>query len=158
MTTGAYSDARAAYVELGNFLDSEKNLEMCNKALYDSATTQMENGDIAGAYETFTLISGYKDSAEITGKVDSDYQAALDLWEKGDKTGAESALVTLAGWKDVDAKLETLREEIADDAAEAGDYDTALSYYAKLANRTEALEAKVTAATQAAPAKAKAIR
>ena len=149
MTTGAYSDARAAYVELGDFLDSGKNMETCNKALYDSATTQMESGDIAGAYETFSLISGYKDSAENTAKVDSEYQAALDLWEKGDKTGAESALVTLAGWNDVDAKLETLREEIADDAAEAGDYDTALAYYAKLANRTEALETKVTAAMQA---------
>ena len=149
MTTGAYADARATYLELGDYLDSQKHLEKCNKALYDGATTQMENGDIAGAYETFSLIRGYKDSAEITAKVDSDYQAALDLWEKGDKTGAETALMALIGWNDVDAKLETLRKEIADDAAEAGEYNTALAYYAKLANRTEELEAKVTATTKA---------
>lgn len=149
MTTGSYVDARVAYLELGDYLDSQKQVETCNKALYDSATTQMENGDVAGAYETFTLISGYEDSAEITAKVDSDYQAALDFWAKGDKTGAEAALVTLSGWNDVDAKLDNLWEEIADDAAKAGNYVTALTYYGKITHRTEELEAKVTAATQA---------
>ena len=141
--------ARSLYAALGDYRDSAAGLESANQALYADAEKKMQAGDIAGAYEIFAQISDYQDSAEKTAKVDADYQAALDLWNKGDKTAAETALEALNGWNDTVAKLEALREEIADDAAAAGDYDTALDYYGRLSAQTDAVIAKTTEARQA---------
>ena len=83
-------------------------IEVCAGASGDA-------GDIGDGMDRDTMF------ADIIAQVDAKYQSALDLWEQGDKAGAETALVALAGWSDADAKLEALREEIADDAAAAED-------------------------------------
>lgn len=94
------------------------------------------------------MISDYSDCSEKMATVVSNYQSALAKWDNGDETGAEKDLFALTGWSDADAKLETLREEIADDAVAAEDYDTALAYYAKLKDQTEVVTTKITAAPQ----------
>ena len=144
-----YIAARPIYATLGDYLDSAAKLDEINKALYAEADQKEKAGNLGGAYETWAVISDYSDCSEKMATVESNYQAALAKWENGDKTGAEMDLVALAGWSDADAKLETLREEIADDAVTAEDYDTALAYYAKLKDQTAAVTTKITAATQA---------
>ena len=147
-TEGRYREARADYIGLGDYLDSAEGLEACNAALYREAAERKAGGDNAGAYELFSLISGYADSGDIAAGMDADYEAALEHIGNGEKAEAEALLAGLTGWKDTDEKLEQLREAIADEAAEAGDYDTAIAYYSKLNGRTEATEAKLTGAVR----------
>ena len=59
------------------------------------------------------------------------YQKAMDYLENGEKIEAEKLLTTLNGWRDATQKVKALREEIADQAMENGDYDTAVMYYKK---------------------------
>lgn len=148
MNEGEYKEARNIYMGLGNYLSSTSNLAVCNAALYQEATELYSNGNLNDAYELYTLISGFSDSKEIADKMDSDYQTALDHIEKGERLEAEALLVSLSGWKDVDEKLEALRESIADNAAAAGDYDTAITYYNLTGKQTEEIADKIFVATQ----------
>lgn len=145
---GKYEDARSLYIELGEYLNSSTNLAACNEALYQEASDLYNNGKKAQAYKLFTLISGYSDSGEIVSGMDSDYLTAIEHIEKGEKLEAEKILVNLAGWKDVDDRLDKLREEIADNAVQTDDFDTAIAYYNKLSNKTEEVEAKLAKAIQ----------
>ena len=52
--------------------------------------------------------------------MDADYRTAMDHIVSGEKYEAETLLAGLTGWKEADSMLETVREGIADDAAEAG--------------------------------------
>ena len=145
LASGEFEEARILYIELGDYLDSDSSLAACNKAIYQKAANLYNSGDKAQAYALYTTISGYSDSAEIVAGMDSDYQTAAEHIEKGERLEAESILVNLVGWKDVDYKLEKLREEIADDAAAREDYDTALAYYGKVPD-AEGIETKIAAA------------
>ena len=149
LTEGKYFEARMAFAGLEGFLDSAEQLEQCNQALYIEATDLLEQGKTAEAYEAFESISDYSDSGEIVAKMDSDYQTAIEHIENGERLKAEAILVHLTGWRDVDSRLETIREEIADQAAEDSDFDTAIAYYTKLRNKTEtATKEKIAKATQ----------
>ena len=148
MDAGKYEEARTIYIGLGNYLNSTSNLDACNAALYQKASELYNGGNLAEAYELYALISGYSDSKEISDRMDSEYQAALDHIEKGERLEAEAILVKLAGWKDVDEKIEMLRQEIADNAVETGDFDTAISYYNLLSNQTEDIKTKLGVAVQ----------
>ena len=148
LEAGGYEEARTIYNGLGDYLSSSANLTACNAALYQEATELYSSGNLTEAYRLYTLISGYSDSKEIADGMDSAYQAVLDHIEKGERLEAEAILVKLAGWKDVDEKIETLRHEIADNAVGTGDYDTAISYYGMLSNKTEEVEAMLTVSRQ----------
>lgn len=149
LTEGKCFEARTAFAGLEGFLDSAEQLEQCNQALYIEATDLLEQGKTAEAYEAFESISDYSDSGEIVAKMDSDYQTAIEHIENGERLKAEAILVHLTGWRDVDSRLETIREEIADQAAEDSDFDTAIAYYTKLRNKTEtATKEKIAKATQ----------
>ncbi len=148
LTEGEYFEARTAFASLEGFLDSAEQLEQCNQTLYIEATDLLEQGKTAEAYEAFESISDYSDSGEIVAKMDSDYQTAIEHIEKGERFEAETILVSITGWRDVDDRLETLREEIADQAMEESDFNTAVAYYNKLNNRTETTEEKLAKATQ----------
>ena len=145
---GKYEEARNIYIGLGNYLSSASKLAACDAALYQEASELYNGGNLTEAYDLYTLISGYSDSKEIADKMDSDYQAALNHIEKGERLEAEAILVKLAGWKDADEKIEILRQEIADNAVETGDFDTAISYYNLLSNQTEDIKAKLSVAVQ----------
>ena len=147
MDAGRYTEAREAYIRLGAYLDAAERLEACNAAIYREAAEKKKNGENGQAYELFTLISGYADSDEIVQQMDADYRAAAEHMANGERTEAEALLEGLAGWKDADALLASVREEMADRAAEAGDYETAIAYYFKL-DETDAIREKRTAAEQ----------
>ena len=140
---GQYLSARSAYASLDDFQDAQKKYEAISKLLYDDAKEKLQSGDYSGAYQVLSQIRDYADSAQIADGIDQAYQDALALWSNGDKTGAENALQAITGWSDATEKLEALREEIADDAFAAGDYETALGYYNQ-ANQTEQVQSKIT--------------
>lgn len=64
--------------------------------------------------------------------VDDNYNLALQRWNDGEKLQAEQELQELIGWREAADKLLALRLEIADNAFEKEDYDTALEYYGLL--------------------------
>lgn len=148
VSEGKHKEARELFIALGNYLDAPQKTTSCNAAIYTAAKTALEEGNIAEAYDSFALISGYSDSSEIVAKIDGDYQDALDHIEKGERLEAESILLNLRGWNDVDSILAGLWEEIADSATLEKNYDQAITYYSKISNRSEAIEAKLTTAIQ----------
>lgn len=137
-----YASAHKDYTALGDFLDASDRATKIDQSLYDNAIAMYNTGDVGAAYDAFKQLGSYRDSADIVARVDSDYSSALDLWKSGDKAGAETALAALGSVSDASEKLEVLREEIADDAAQAGDYDKALNYYAKI-KQTDSIQAKI---------------
>ncbi len=147
MDAGRYTEAREAYIRLGTYLEAAEKLEACNAAIYREAAEMKKNGENGQAYELFSLISGYADSGEIAQRMDADYRAAIDHMMGGEPAEAEALLEGLTGLKDADALLASVREEIADRAAEEGDYDTAIAYYLKL-DETDAIRTKTAAAEQ----------
>ena len=148
VSEGKYKEAREIYTSLGNYLDAPEKITSCDESIYAEAKAALENGNISDAYDSFTLISGYSDSAEIVSKIENDYQAALDHIEKQEWFEAESILLNLRGWSDVDSTLELLWRKIGDNALTKKNYDQAIAYYNKLPARSEDIEAKLTTAIQ----------
>ena len=148
VSEGKYKEAREIYTSLGNYLDVPQKLTSCDEAIYTEAKSALENGNISGAYDSFAFISGYSDSAEIVAKIEDDYQAALDHIEKQEWFEAESILLNLRGWSDVDSTLEFLWKKIGDNALAEKNYDQAIAYYKKLPARSEAIATKLNIAIQ----------
>jgi len=148
VSEGKHKEAREIYTSLGNYLDAPQKLTSCNDAIYTEAKTALENGNVSDAYNSFQIISGYSDSAKIVAKIEDDYQDALDHIDKGERIEAEAILLNMRGWSDVDSILLGLWEEIADNAAHEKNYDQAITYYSKISDRSEVIEAKLTKAIQ----------
>lgn len=61
LENGKYDTAYEAFVDLGDFMDSE---ELANKALYEKAKKAVKNGNYASAVQTFQSLGGYRDSED----------------------------------------------------------------------------------------------
>ena len=62
---GQYDEARAIYVELGDYEDSAEKIKACD---YAKATQLMEAGEAAQAAELFEALGDYVDSADLLVK------------------------------------------------------------------------------------------
>ncbi len=142
-----YISAGEKYQALGGFLDSAEKYDNVSAILYTQATKAIEEEDYKQAYSLLTVLGDYSDCPALMESVDKEYEAAIKHWQDGEKLQAEQELQVLSGWKVADEHLISLRLEIADDAANNEDYDTALEYYGKLPATTD-VQAKQTTATQ----------
>lgn len=148
VSEGKYIEARDIYTTLGNYLDAPQKLTACDDAIYMEAKTALENGNVSDAYNLLQMITGYSDSAEIVAKIEDDYQTALDHMEKLEWYEAESILLNLRGWNDVDSLLYFVREKIGDNAFAEKNYNEAIAAYLKIPARSEAVKKKLKEAVQ----------
>ena len=132
VSEGKYQEARAIYLQLGDYLQSTEMLESCNAAIYSEAAALKANGDYAKANELFVLISGYSDSADIASQFKADYRAATDLLEKGSYDDACAAFVALKNYSDSPTKANESLYLKAESLKEAGSIDDAVAIYSGL--------------------------
>ena len=68
-----YSEARATFASLGDYLDSSEKLDKCNSDEYTAAQDNLTKGNMAKAYELFRDLGEYSDSKEQADKIQTAY-------------------------------------------------------------------------------------
>ena len=96
-----YETARAIFVELGDYEDSEKMVKECD---YWIALGYMNAGDYQKARDLFAQLDGHRDSADKLNACD--YQLALDSLRTGDYAGAREAFLKLGNYEDSQEKAQ----------------------------------------------------
>ena len=127
-----YISARTAYAELGDYLDASAKLAQCSQTLYDEATALLNGNKTAEAYDAFSRIADYADSARIVSQIDERYAAAAQLLADRKYDEAAAEFKKLYNFKD----SATMALESAYQKAEAffqqGEYESAFSAYLEL--------------------------
>lgn len=112
---GMYTEAIAAFEELGDYKDSKLQIKKCNKALidgeYNAAIELYNSGKYAEAIAAFEELGNYKDSKLQIEKArkDEKYDAALSLYSNGNCIEAIAALEELGDYKDSAAKISEIK-------------------------------------------------
>ena len=135
-----YQTARPLFQTLGDYRDSADKLDIINEFLYEDATERMQAGDIAGAYEIYSDISDYSDSAEIVAKIDSDYQSAAKLMEEKRYDEASAAFAALKNYSDSAEKASASLYQKAEALLSDGDYDAAAAQFRQLGDYSDSAD------------------
>lgn len=113
MEAGNYTEAVAAFAELGDYEDSVQKLEECENILsYAEAVALFEEEQYEDALAIFTALGNYQDSVEKKLECENAlaYQSALDLIASGDYENAYTTLMSLEEYKDVPELLTHFKE------------------------------------------------
>lgn len=113
MEAGNYTEAVAAFAELGDYEDSVQKLEECENILsYAEAVALFEEEQYEDALAIFTALGNYQDSVEKKLECEKAlaYQNALDLIATGDYENAYTTLMSLEEYKDVPELLTHFKE------------------------------------------------
>lgn len=108
LEAGSYSEAAAAFEELGGYGDAENR---ALDAMYQNAKALMEAGSYDEAITIFEKLSVHSDAEEQV--LDAKYQRAVALLEAGDKSSAAMAFGALGDYQDARARSLMLWNEIA---------------------------------------------
>lgn len=158
MAAGQYDDATKTFEDLGNYSDAvtqakesqyQKGITQMGAGQYDDATmtflsiqpvgaqeksseeeTDTENSNVDSLYAQTRNQEGYKDSVEKA--LESRYQKAQSLAEKGDYVNACYAFQSINGYKDVGTLLDKVYEILyteANNCYNQGDVIKARQYY-----------------------------
>lgn len=158
MSAGQYDDATKTFEALGNFSDAatqakesqyQKGITQMGAGQYDDATmtflsiqpvgtqeksseeeTDTENSNLGSLYAQTRNQEGYRDSVEKA--LESRYQKAQSLDEKGDYVNACYAFQSINGYKDVGTLLDKVYEILyteANNCYNQGDVIKARQYY-----------------------------
>ena len=128
---GDLKDAREAFSEAG-ILDSEERLEACYEEDYSTASELMEAEDLEGAYNMFSTIEEYKDSAKIVQEMDDTYQRAAAYEEEGNYDDAILAYSSLKNYSNASEKVLSVAYMRAEKLLEEGNYDEAAEAFETL--------------------------
>ncbi len=109
---GNYSQAIAAFKELGSFKDSEEMIIDCK---YDIAVMLMNEGKYINAAHYFSLLGEYRDSetklSECTDSFTEErYGYAVKMMDEGEYEDASTAFKELNGYKDSEEKRAVIRK------------------------------------------------
>ncbi len=121
---GSFIEAAEAFGEAG-ILDSEERKEACYEEVYGNASALMEAEDLKGAYDMFSTIEEYKDSAEIVQELEDTYKRATEYEEEGNFDDAILMYSSLKNYSDASQKVKSVAYKRAERLLEEENYDKA---------------------------------
>ena len=143
-----YDDAKAAFLTLDGYKDSNLYIEKCDnlkkEQAYQEAVALYNKGDYEKAKTAFSNLNGYSDSKDYITKCDNGikenaYQAAVALYNKGDYEKAKTAFTNLNGYSDSKAYIKKCDNAIIESKYQFalklyndGEYEEALKEFSKL--------------------------
>ena len=148
MEQGEYEEAIVAFTAMGDYRDSEAQIEACKIGIldreYNAAAALMEEGSYEEAITAFTALKGYRDSKEQiqaceTAILDGKYDAAVALMTQGSYEEAIAAFTALNGHRDSAAQIRACetgilnrRYDIATALMAQGKYEEAIAAFTAL--------------------------
>jgi tetratricopeptide (TPR) repeat protein len=130
LESGDAAQARAMFVELGNYEDSQTMVK--NLDAYNTAQSLLDSGDYQLAINGFTALGGFLDSAQKVININA-YYAAQSLLDSGDYQSAIDGFTALGGFLDSAQKVININAyNAAQSSLDSGDYQAALDGFAAL--------------------------
>ena len=135
-----YEEAIEAYNANPLFRDSQSRIEQCKETLYKTAISEAENGNFRYAFEVFTALGDYKDSAQMYAyyvareyEYNEEYEKAIEAYGK-DLT-----------FKDSQERAERCQETLYETGiseAENGNFEYALDAFEALGDYKDCVQLK----------------
>ena len=135
MEQGEYEEAITAFTAMGDYRDSEAQIQACEIGIldreYNAAAALMEQGSYEEAITAFSALNGHRDSAAQiqaceTAIQDVRYDAAAALMAQGSYEEAITAFTALKGYRDSKEQIQACKTAILD-----GEYDAAVALMAQ---------------------------
>ena len=136
--SGNYDEAISIFMKLGNFLDSNDQL---NATYYDKAASLMENSEYLSAKNTMLLIENYmtyKNCAELIPQCD--YNSALELFSDEKYESAAIAFYDLGNYSDSKARYQESTYLYAEFLYAEKKYEGAYNQFKKISSYKDAEE------------------
>lgn len=121
---GDYPDASAAYLQLGDFYDSQT---LYNEAQYLYGEELLSSKQYDKASEVFSELGSYKDAADMINEVT--YQHAKAMADNGNYDGAIELYETITDYKDTTERIKNTNYHKATALANTGEYDAAINIF-----------------------------
>lgn len=144
MDSGEFEQARAAFIELGEYQESSDMAEECQNTLdYNAAQAQMDAGEYEQARDAFNALGRFEDAAGKALECQNtlDYNAAAALMDAGSIEAARAAFLALGGFQDAADRAEECQNRLDYAAAaalmDAQDYEGALAVFSTLGNYSD---------------------
>jgi len=130
-----YEKAIEKFSKLGGYRDAPGRIETIKKQIaYEAAVALMEQGEYEEAAKRFTELGAYKDASELAD--DSQHKFAEALFGQGKYEQAIGEFSKLGGYKDASGRIETIKKQIAYEAAvalmENGKYEEAAKKFEQI--------------------------
>ena len=156
MEQGEYEEAIVAFTAMGDYRDSEAQIEACKIGILDeryaAAVALKEQGSYEEAISAFTALNGHRDSAAQiqackTIILDGKYDAAVALMAQGSYEEAITAFTAMGDYRDSAAQIQAckigiLDREYAAAAAlmEQGRYEEAITAFTAMNGHRDSKE------------------
>ncbi|MCI6433374.1 MAG: TIR domain-containing protein [Clostridiales bacterium] len=123
MEQGSYEEAITAFTAMGDYRDSEAQIQACEIGIldegYTAAAALMAQGSYEEAITAFTALNGHRDSAAQiqtckTIILDGKYDAAAALMAQGSYEEAITAFTALKGYRDSKEQIQACNYAIAE--------------------------------------------
>ena len=103
MDSGGFEEAKAEFIELGEYRESPDMAEECQSTLdYNAAMALKNTGDFEKARDAFKALGSFEDASELSTECQNtmDYNAAVALMDAASNEEARDAFTALGGFKD----------------------------------------------------------
>lgn len=105
---GKYFDALEMYIKAGVDYKTNDNAKKCTDELYQSAVKELNANNLTGSYEKFAVLGDYKKSKEYANECQ--YRLAERYYKRGEYKKAIDIYTDIAGYKDIDEKLDGIQD------------------------------------------------
>ena len=127
LENGSYEEAKAAFLELGNYKNAE---DMVKESDYQLAIANREKGEFTDSITTFSQLQDYRDSSEQM--VESSYQYASHLNADKDYEEAAAQFEQIKSYKDSKDRYNESLYKSGLASMKSGHYDKALTSLEKV--------------------------
>ncbi len=145
MDSGAFDEAKAEFIELGEYRESSDMAEECQNTMdYNAAMALKDAGDFEKARDAFKSLGSFEDATELSTECQNtlDYNAAVTLMDAGSNEEARDAFTTLGSFLDSADLATECQNRIDYDAATAlmnsENYEAALTAFTALGYYSDA--------------------
>ncbi len=145
MDSGDFGEAKAEFIELGEYRESPDMAEECQDTMdYNAAVAFQDAGEFEQARDAFAALGSFKDADEKSAECQNtlDYNAAAVLMDAGSNEQARDAFTTLGSFLDSADLAAECQNRIDYDAAaelmDAQNYEAALTAFTALGYYSDA--------------------
>jgi len=141
LTSGLYDEAKAAFVEMGDYRDAQALILECDYGKAVEHLEQATEDSLLTAQREFTALKDYKNSAELAQR--ACYERAHKRMAAKDYLSAAQLFEEVAGYSDARLKISECRYSHALALMEAKDYTAARAALLELGDFSEAAKMAV---------------